>query len=413
MSAMKKFQVCAAVVLVAAAGAGCSSSGGGSAPKAGSTAGSSGKPITLGYAVPISSSILSFPQSKAAMDAAISAINAAGGVNGHQLKDIFCDTKYTANGELACMRQLTTAKVSAIVAPLLIQDQSGAGLKVATNAGIPVIGTQGLSPHDFTIPGVYPIGSGNPGLAYGAAAALVEAGAKKIALLGSNEPGTYFMFPLITTGLKDAGLPVQATVRVDPTSDPTFAAGAAKVLADHPDGVVVLASPTYVPLEVSALRQAGYTDKISTVASVVPPQIIKTLGANANGILVSSQLQFTSDAASPAVAAFQADMKKYQPQAVLDEESETTYAATKLFATVMAQSTSFTASDVISAFKSLSSPVNIGLAGPFQVEPSKVFLPAYPQIYNATVSLGSIENGVLVTNGHGFVNPFTLLSKQN
>jgi branched-chain amino acid transport system substrate-binding protein len=412
MLAFKNVKLPAAALLALAVISACSSSGGSSATND-SAAGGSAAPITLGFAIPVTSSILSFPQSKSAMEATTDAINAAGGIDGHQVKDLFCDTMYTANGEIDCMRTLTSAKVSAIIDPTIIQDQSGTAMELASRAGIPVIGTQGLAPTDFTSPDVFPIGSGNPGYAYGAAAALVEAGAKKIALFGSNEPATYFMFPLITDGLKSAALVPVQTIHVDPNADPTFASGAAQAIAGGVDGVVLLSSPTYVPKEVLALRQAGYTGKIATVASIMQPNIISALGANANGILISSQTRLVSDTSNSGVAAFLAIMKKYQPQAVLDENSETMYAAIELYASVMAHAKSFTSASVLAAFKALSTPVSLGIVGPYQVQPHKVYLSAYPQIYNPTVAIGTVKNGAIVTNGSGLINPFTVLSSNS
>jgi hypothetical protein len=59
---------------------------------------------------------------------------------------------------------------------------------------------------------------------------------------------------------------------------------------------------------------------------------------------------------------------------------------------------------VWSAFSNLSKPVNVGIAGPYQVAGAKVYLKTSPRIFNPTV-----QNGV-VKNGKGFLNPFTELA---
>ncbi|MGD0560742.1 MAG: ABC transporter substrate-binding protein [Streptosporangiaceae bacterium] len=413
MSALKSVQVSAATLLVLAAVSACGSSGGSSNSASSLSSRSGAARITLGFAVPIDSTIQAFPEVKSAMEATTDAINAAGGINGHKVQDMFCDTQFTANGEISCMRELTVAKVSAIIDPNLINDQSGAGIKFAVANGIPVVGTQGLSPFDFTTPGVFALGSGNPGYAYGAVAALVKSGAKKIALFGSNESGADYILGLCADALKSAGMKPAAFVQVDPSADPTFASGAAKVESAGVDGVVIMSSPTYIPKEVLSLRQTGYSGSIATVAAVVTPPIIQALGAHANGVMVSSQLALVSDTSNPAVAAFEAVMKKYQPQALLDEDSEQMYAAIKLFATVMAHATSFAPSAVLKAFKSLSSPVNLGLIGPYQVVPQRTYLKFAPQIYNPTVAIGRVQNGVIVADPHQLINPFTILTSSH
>src|SRR5580704_15135538 len=115
--------------LFALAAAGCSSSSGATSASGSGDPGGSGASsvITLGGAGPIADPTLSQPEREAAEQAAIAEINAAGGVNGHKLKLVFCDTQNNPNGELSCMRQLVQEKVSAIITPGLIADQSGRG----------------------------------------------------------------------------------------------------------------------------------------------------------------------------------------------------------------------------------------------------------------------------------------------
>ena len=81
------------------------------------------------------------------------------------MKLVYCDTESTANGEITRMRQLVSDNVSAILAPGLIVDQSGQGYTFASEAKIPVIGGQGLSPKGLTTPGVFALGPGIPGWA--------------------------------------------------------------------------------------------------------------------------------------------------------------------------------------------------------------------------------------------------------
>ena len=67
------------------------------------------------------------------------------------------------------------------------------------------------------------------------------------------------------------------------------------------------------------------------------------------------------------VAAYLADMAKYQPQGTIDQESETSWAAMMLFAKVMKGQTNFSASHVLSLMKNISTPINLGVAGPYVV----------------------------------------------
>src|ERR1700729_1198500 len=103
--------VAATALLLAACGSSSSSSSSassssGSASTAAASTSSGSSTITVGSAISVNSPILNDGERKAGIEAAISDINAAGGVNGHQLKFDFCDTEYSANMEIDCARQM-------------------------------------------------------------------------------------------------------------------------------------------------------------------------------------------------------------------------------------------------------------------------------------------------------------------
>jgi branched-chain amino acid transport system substrate-binding protein len=401
----------AALALGAAA---CSGSGGGSADPGTSSAGasgaSSGSPILIGSTGPINSSELSQPERKAAEEAAISDLNAKGGIGGHPLKLVFCDTENTANGEVTCMHQLVSDNVSAILCPGIIADESGQGYQLASAAKIPVIGGQGLTPAEFAIPGIFPMGSGIPGWAYGSVAALLDDGAKKIAFFGTTDAGSEYIISLSESALRSAGLQPVRAVAVDQQTDPTFASGAAQVIAGGVGGIIFDSNPVDAPKGVSALRAAGYKGLISSITAIFGPSTLQALGSQANGVLLTSQMAFPSDTSNAGVTAFLADMKKYQAGAEINETAETAWASVMLFADVTKGLPTVDSATVWSAFSNLGKPVNVGIAGPYQVAGAKVYLKASPRIYNPTVQNGVVKNGVLVPNGKGFLNPFTELA---
>lgn len=405
--------LCAAVITIS----GCSSGGGNSgnssaAAGGGSGAGSgaaSGSPITIGGAVPIDSSVYNQPDAKTGLEAAISSINAAGGVNGHPLKLDFCDTQYSVNGELRCARQLAKDKVSAVVNPYFLADQSGAEVKFLEKANIPIFGSQGLSPAELNSPDVFPLASGLPGWAYGAAAQMLAAGATKISILIDTNPGSAFSASLVTAAIKSAGK-TATTVVGDPNSDPTFAAAAAKATAGGVDGVILTPSPLSIPKMIAALKQSGYTGKIGSLTVIMPPPVVKALGAAGEGVLADSQVALTSDSANPGVQKYTADMAKYGNNTNTDS-SLFNWSSVQLFAKAIASATSFDAASVLKALNSVSTPIDIGTVGPWQASGVTSPLPEFSRILNPTVSYGVVKNGEIVTQGDGgFVNPFTTLT---
>jgi ABC-type branched-subunit amino acid transport system substrate-binding protein len=403
----------AAGLAALAAIAACSSGGGGTTGGNGA-AGSGSSTITVGGAGPISSSQLSQPERQAAEQAAISTVNAAGGVDGHMLKLDYCDTQNTANGEFTCMRQLVTDKVAAIVDPGLIVDQSGRGLKFATAAGIPVIGGQGLTPVEFTTPGSFPMASGIPGWSYGQVVSLIKAGSKKIALFGTNDPGSEYILSYTTQAMQVAGIKPVRSVVTDPNADPTFAEGAAQVIAGGVDGVVFDSSPTYGDKAIQALRAAGYKGPIASITGVYTPEMTKVLGAAANNLYLTSQMALGTDTSNPGVSAFLAAMKKYQPSAEIDETTMTGWTAVQLFADVAKTiKGDITGKSVMAAMNNLSSPVSPQTAGSYKVKGVSSPIKGYPRIFNPTVVIGVVKNGVLEPFSKGFVDPFTALNGGN
>jgi branched-chain amino acid transport system substrate-binding protein len=405
--------VCASLAFTAAcSSSGSKGSGGASSPGAASSAQTSGSaatgsPILVGGAVPITSSVYTQPDAQTGLQASIAAVNAAGGVNGHPLKLDFCDTQYTVNGELACARKLVSDKVVAVINPYILADQSGAEFKILADAGIPIFGSQGLSPAELNNADVYPLSSGFPGWSYGAAAQILKAGATKVSILGDQNPASQYGASLVKAALESAGK--TATVIVgDPNSDPTFATAAAKATSGGVDGVVLFPGPQSFPKMVSALKAGGFTGKIGTVSAILPAAVITALGAAGDGILVDSQAALPTDTSNPAVATFIADMSKYGGQPT--DASLFMWSATQVFAKAIASATTFDAAGVSAAIKSVNKPIDVGTVGPWQATGIPAPLAGFTRILNPTVAYGVVQNGKLTSAGAGFVNPFAELS---
>ncbi len=409
-----RFVAVGAVAAIALAGCSSSgsgskstgSSGGGSTGGTSSAGGASGSPITVGSFASLSNPIYSTPQLKAGLEAAISSVNAAGGVKGHALKLNFCDSNYDANKELSCTRSLIQDKVSAFVSPSVLADPAGKEYPLMAAAKTADIGGQGLSPAELNSPVAFPISSGIPGWVYGATKNLIDSGAKKIAILDDTNPGSQFFGGLVTQALKAYGAKAATTVVADSSADPTFSTAAGKLKSSGADGVVICPAPQNVPKIIGAIRQSGYTGKISSITALFAPAIIKALGSAANGILLTSQVAFVTDTSNSGVAAFLADIKKYQPKAVIDETTLIAWGAVKLFAKIAATASSFDSSGILAAASKFAGPADIGVAGPYAVAGKTSPVPSFARIFNPTVQNGTVENGEVKADGKGFVAAF-------
>jgi ABC-type branched-subunit amino acid transport system substrate-binding protein len=400
----------AAVAVLALAACGSSSS---SSSAAGATSSkSTGSTITVGSAIAVNSPVLNDAERKAGIQAAIADINAAGGIAGHQVKFDFCDTQYTVNGEINCARQMVSDHVVAVINPDFLADQTGEAYKILAQAGIPVVGDSGLSPAGMASPNSFPLAGGLPGWVWGADDNAIKAGANKIAVVADTNPSSQFAGRLAVAGLAAAKIKPAAIVTADGTSDPTFSSAAAKATAGGVNGVVVAIAPLSLPKFIVAVRQAGYKGVISSLSAIVPNQIITALKSAADGILLTSQTAQVTDTANAGVSKFLADMKQYQPSAALDERTETGWAAAMLFSKAAASLTSFSAATVMQAMKSVSTPIDLQIIGPWKSAGAASPIKLFPQLgFNPTVSYGVIKGGQTVpAQTAGFPNPFVNLA---
>ncbi len=120
-------------------------------------------------------------------------------------------------------------------------------------------------------------------------------------------------------------------------------------------------------------------------------------------------MALTTDSSNAGVQKYDADMAKYGDNQITDA-SIFAWSAVQLFAKAVAGASSFDAAGILSALGSVSTPIDIGTVGPWQSSGFTSPLPDYKRIINPTVTYGVVQGGKLVSNGKGFVNPFSQLS---
>src|SRR5262249_50082610 len=137
--------------------------------------------------------------------AAAKSINAAGGIKGRPVEIIRCDTKADPNVATECGRTAVSQGVVAMVGNLTIFGNRFMPLMAQHN--IPSSGrARAAAAADFTSPASLPVGGGAPVQFAGLAAALAEAGPKKIALARQDIPAAAAVAPFANAGLKRFGL---------------------------------------------------------------------------------------------------------------------------------------------------------------------------------------------------------------
>jgi branched-chain amino acid transport system substrate-binding protein len=387
---------------------GCSSSK--STGSSGSAAASS--PIVIGTEIPLSGQIVVVPEFKAGTEAAVSAVNAAGGVKGHPLQLKVCDTKFDANTELSCMRSFISAKVTAVAGGIIAADPSGREAELAAKAGIPYVASYGGVPAEYTTPGIFPISCGFPGWVYGGTKNLVAKGATKVGVISLNNAAGLYGVKLADAALADLGMKATTTTVADPQSDPTFSTAAAKAVSNGVDGIFITLTPLLMPKLLTALKNAGYNGRIATLSALATPATIKAAGSAAEGVLVTAQAAFPTDTTAPAMKAFLGDMKKYQPDSAIDENAIRGWSAIMLFAKVMSgasagdRTAAPTSAQVLAAFNGITTPIESGTFGPFGPPAAKPYVAGFDRMFSPWIQNGVVKDGVVRPDGNGFVNPF-------
>jgi len=332
--------------------------------------------------------IYSAPESFQGAEAAVDAINASGGVNGHKLILITCNNQLNPNAEAACISEAASDNVSALVGSYF----NFGDFTAIEKAKIPLLLNQGIAPDEYTSPVSYTIGSNVVWFeSFGSFAAKEGAKSASIAYIGTS--AGKFSGQLMEDSTKRAGIKVTALVGFDPSAT-DFSSYAAVLTKGNPDAIEMSGtSENVVPL-IQAIKQSGYTGKIFTIDSDLPPSGLKTLGSAGDGIYVVGRALFPTDTSNPEVAAFLADINKYEPGTLLDENSEMGWSGVETYAELMKNATSFTGADVIAALAKLTSPIQAGVYGPFLGAGTPPD-PTYPRLLSAYYVTGQVENGAI------------------
>ncbi len=127
------------------------------------------------------------PQTFAGAQARVEAINADGGINGHPIELIECDSNLDPNQEKACIDQAIAEQVSAIVSSSIFFTP----LTSLEEAGIPFIGAQGITPDQLSNPISYPF-SGVQGWFQGQVAIAVAAGAESVTIVTGDTASSQY-----------------------------------------------------------------------------------------------------------------------------------------------------------------------------------------------------------------------------
>jgi ABC-type branched-subunit amino acid transport system substrate-binding protein len=244
------------------------------------------------------------PEVLSAARAAAAGVNADGGVGGHQIEIVACDTHSTPADAADCARRAVTEKVGAVVGPI---GPGGADvLPILAAAGIPVVANTADSRVEATDPDSFPLNA--TALQLVAAAAVVKsAGAEAVQYLGPDTADYRDALATARGLLGEVGIRVKGSTLYP--AGPGISDSVAKAYRSGADAVVVdFASTTAVPAFATALDRGGFSFRdtpTATLGTTFRPSVLTGDVADAlDGLFVVNGGQTPTDDRLPAIKTF-------------------------------------------------------------------------------------------------------------
>jgi branched-chain amino acid transport system substrate-binding protein len=305
--------VMTAVLAVAAAGCGSSSNssssaGGGGAP-ASSSGSSGGSTLTVADVAPFTGTDGALgPTYLVSCDAATTAINAAGGVDGHHLNCKAVDTRGDPADAVPAVHQMYASGAPALVIGCTSDEAASVVPIFGANKTVSFCMT-GQSEFDHVkFPYFYRLVPPDLSESYAMVAIAQKKGYKRVALAFGNDIGSQtFVAPAIAA-LKKAGLSLVANETLDLNAT-TFRTEAAAIVNAHPDVIMTEAlGPTEASLmtEIKQLN-GGKAIPIIGTSATISPDWYKSVAAAVGASTLASDFSadnLVTETSGPAYQAF-------------------------------------------------------------------------------------------------------------
>jgi branched-chain amino acid transport system substrate-binding protein len=360
----------------------------------GSTSGASGTPVKVGVVAegagpgtPYSNLAIA----AAGVNAAVKAINAAGGVNGHPLVVVQCDTKNNPDGAAACGRQLVSSGVVAMVGSI-----TGFGaslLPILQAAHIPSLGQIAVGAADLANPDGFPFAPSGIGVAVGEPALAASLGAKKISEVRVNLSATAGLPALANIGLAPHGLKLLNSVAL-PMNSPDMSPYVAAATAHGADGISMILQPADLENFVKAAKQAGFQGKLVSDSANVLRDIQNGFTSDMNGVYTVDECLPATDTSNPAVQKMDNEVNAVDTKVVKDYTVEDAWASVYLLAQAAKGMTNITAPAVLAAMPSVTN-FDVGVFPPVNFSQPITTIPGL-HIFNPYVVYEQVQNGKLV-----------------
>jgi branched-chain amino acid transport system substrate-binding protein len=344
-----------------------------------------------------------YTQVPEAAQAAASAIEAEGGINGSPIEIVECEVG-GANEAAECGRLAVEEGVVATVGTF--SNWSDDFLPILEEAGIPQVAPYPIAFSDYTSPINYPLFGGALSVVAGMGAQLADDGAETVNVTYLNIAEGAFAADLVAIGTDPRGAEI---ISETPVAEGTveFSPQVASATADDPDGIAALLVSRDSPGFLRALSQSGYEGKVATATSSITPAQLEELGPVVEGMLIPSGFKPATLTDDPTVQQFNKEMDQYAPDAVRDDTAENAWLGMHLIADLMDGKGKVTAAKLTDALDT-TGKIDLGLIPPIDFKHGAEIPQLAPgletRIFNSSVVYTVVEDSQLVAVDGKFVD---------
>jgi ABC-type branched-subunit amino acid transport system substrate-binding protein len=392
----------AASVLSLAVGlAACSSSSSTGSGSADSTVSADPGAIKIMVIASMSNPAFDFPETAAAVQARIDALNADGGINGRKVTVLTCDDKNDPNTAAACARQAVSDGVVATVGDYSVQGDSI--WPILDPAGIPRIGLRSITDRDATDPLSFPI-DGNVNTEYTALAKLMikEHHCSGMGLASQQDSaaveqvGASVESAVKSAGVKWAGANFGTSTGAVADLSPV----ATKLVDAGATCVIMIVAPTSQVQFGQAFLQASPKILLGAAGTSIPVNWPTVVPSPLQWTMMDSFAPLTSNL--PGVKQFLSEMKKYSPSATLSANAVRSWVAADVFAKVAATiSGTITPKSLVAALNKASNIDTGGITAPISFT-NPYISPHITREFNTKYIQQLDDNGSVVASGTFF-----------
>ena len=361
-----------------------------------------GEPIVLSGMAPVEG-ITAQPEVFAGLEAAIQAVNEAGGIpdpaggENRPLELMRCEaTGATTDPSFArqCAEDAVAAGVIANVGKYLFSQE---GTAVFEQAQVPLVGVFPIEAEDFINAASFPLSGGAATEVPGAAINAVDKGATTLGFISADNPAGRAIPGFITPVLGDrASIIVEQYIPLDPSADVT--PFVARIASDNPDAVIMAQTSDNIVKLTLALRQAGYQGMIGATSAGINASVIEQLGDAGDGLLSASGYEAVTTTDNEVIARFVDEMAAFDEEAALSEFSLNAWLSVHYLAEALAELPQLDAPTLFAALPGRDA--DLGVAPPFVVGEPDNYL-QLPRVPRGTVQLQEVRDGELVSSTPG------------